>query len=94
MWDFRQFSGCIAAVDESGRALYYEELEEENQRFKERLGGRSLVFVLYSNTMGDDGIYMSCLNVGSVPLLLFGVKGIDRVVEIGFVWDGMDLGKG
>ena len=33
------------------------------------------------------------------PLVMSGVKGIDRVVEIGksmdfgFVWDGMDLGE-
>ena len=70
MWDFRQFSGRIAAIDESGRALYYEKLEEENQRFKEALGGRSLVFVLCSNTMGGLTGYTGCLNGGSVPLLL------------------------
>ena len=45
MWDFRQFSGRVAAADEWGRTLYYEELEEENRRFKETLGERSLVFV-------------------------------------------------
>lgn len=70
MWDFRQFSGHIVAIDEVGRTLYYEELAKENQRFKEVLGKRCLVFVLCSNTIGSLAGYTGCLNSGSVPLLL------------------------
>ena len=70
MWDFRQFSGHIAAIDESGRALYYEELAKENQSFEEALEERSLVFVLCSNTIGSLAGYTGCVNSGSVPLLL------------------------
>ena len=83
MWDFGQFSGRVAAADEWGRTLYYEELEEENRRFKEALGKRSLVFVLCSNTMGSLAGYTGCINGGSVPLLL--ARNLDEELLTGLL---------
>ena len=83
MWDFGGFSGRVAAADEWGRTLYYEELEEENRRFKETLGERSLVFVLCSNTMGSLAVYTGCINGGSVPLLL--ARNLDEELLAGLM---------
>lgn len=83
MWDFRQYSSRVAAVDESGKRLYYEELEQENQRFKEALGERSLVFVLCSNTIGSLTGYTGCLNGRSVPLLL--ARDLDEELLTGLI---------
>ena len=83
MWDFGGFSGRVAAADEWGRTLYYEELEEENRRFKEALGERSLVFVLCSNTMGSLAGYTGCINGGSVPLLL--ARNLDEELLAGLM---------
>ncbi len=70
MWNFEQFSGDVAAVEDSGKQIRYEELVEKNREFGRVLGNRSLVFILCSNTIGSLTGYTGCLNAGSVPLLL------------------------
>lgn len=76
MWDFSKFSERLAAIDETGEHLSYQQLEEENKRLGQALGGRRLVFILCSNTIGSLVGYTGCLNEGSVPLLL--AQNLDR----------------
>lgn len=70
MWDFRQFSDNLAAIDEYGIQMRYNELETENKKFADALGERCLVFIMCSNTIGSLMGYTGCLNGRSVPLLL------------------------
>ncbi len=70
MWDFGKFSNRLASIDETGTKVSYGQLDEENKRFEQALGGRGLVFILCSNTIGSLIGYTGCLNGGSVPLLL------------------------
>ena len=70
MWDFGKFSDRLVSIDEAGAKLSYRQLDEENKRFEQALGSRSLVFILCSNTIGSLAGYTGCLNGGSVPLLL------------------------
>lgn len=76
MWNFNQFSDRIVAIDEHGGRMQYGELGSENIKFGKALGGRRLVFILCSNTIGSLVGYTGCMNTQSVPLLLSG--GMDK----------------
>lgn len=97
MWDFSRFSDRLAAIDEAGTQLSYRQLSEENARLRQALGGRSLVFILCSNTIGSLAGYTGCLNEGSVPLLL--AQNLDKdmleslitLYQPGYLWVPEDM---
>lgn len=76
MWNLEQFAGRIAARDDAGRRLTYDELICEHNRLAGALNGRHLVFVLCSNTLGALIGYTGCVQNRAVPLLL--AKTMDR----------------
>lgn len=76
MWDFTRFSDNVMALDEAGNRLRYGEMDRENQRMAAALGGRRLVFLLCTNTIGSLAGYTGCLQSRAVPLLLS--AGLDR----------------
>jgi long-chain acyl-CoA synthetase len=60
----------IAAVDDTGRQLSYQELIEESRSFYNQIGKRTLVFILANNSIESLVSYFACLNHSVVPLLL------------------------
>lgn len=76
MWDFCKFANKIAAVDENGGKISYEELHNENNKFKSAVGSRCLVFLLCANRLGALVGYTACINNEIVPLLLS--ENLDR----------------
>ncbi len=69
IWDLQKYSKNIAA-EESGRSYTYHDLYEFSNEFASTAGGRALIFILTSNTMGSLAGYISSLNHGIVPLML------------------------
>ena len=75
MWDFKQFSNHVAALDDKGNQIHYEELLEENSKTAYVLGRRCLVFIFCTNSIGSLTAYVNCINNRVVPLLL--AKNLD-----------------
>ena len=70
MWDFIQYSNKIAAIDDKGNQICYEELLKENKKTADILNGRCLIAIFCTNTIGALTAYTSCINNKIVPLLL------------------------
>ncbi|MBO6133033.1 MAG: AMP-binding protein [Lachnospiraceae bacterium] len=70
MWDLEKFSNNIAIIDEAGEKLSYKDLSKVSSLLGEAVGGRSLCFILCTNTIGSIIGYVSLVNNGIVPLLL------------------------
>jgi len=70
MWKFDSRPNSIAAIDDSGTELTYEQLAAEGQRLAGQVGERCLVFCLCQNDLGSLLGYTAFLNHHIVPALL------------------------
>lgn len=70
IWNFDQFKGKNALLDEHGNCLSYDALQEEEHILTDVTGERCLIFCLCHNEIGSVLGYVSFLNTGSVPVLL------------------------
>ncbi len=70
MWDFAQFDGNIALIDEFGGRLTYGQLDAEANALAEAVGRRCLIFSLCRNEIGSVLGYIACMNHRIVPVLL------------------------
>lgn len=70
MWNFNQYAGSIALVDDSGKSLTYAELQAETERLAESIGSRCLVFSMCTNTVGSVVGYTAFMKNQIVPVLL------------------------
>lgn len=70
MWDLQQYGNQIAFVEDGGKSMTYEELEEEVKRIGEVVPLRSLVFSFCTNRMDSAAGYVAFLQNRIVPLLL------------------------
>ncbi len=70
MWKFSKTQQAIAAIDDTGTALTYGQLETEGDALAQSIGGRCLVFCLCRNDLGSLLGYTAFLNHGIVPALL------------------------
>lgn len=75
---FKNYGERIAAIDENGRNITYEEIFRISQEIVSFIPHRTLIFSLCSNSIGSITGYVSFLNMGIVPLLLS--KHIDDVL--------------
>lgn len=69
IWDLNTFRGNTAVITED-REYTYGELEKLSVEFAEKTGGRTLVFIFASNSIGSLIGYIGCLNNNIVPLML------------------------
>lgn len=75
MWEFSEFTTHLAAVDDAGKKLTYDNLNQESQKFASAIGDRCLIFILCSNSIGSLIGYTGCINNRIVPLML--AKNLD-----------------
>ena len=69
IWDLNAFRENTAVITED-REYSYGELEKMSDEFAEKTGGRTLVFIFASNSIGSLIGYVGCLNKNLVPLML------------------------
>lgn len=67
---FRNYGQSVAAIEESGKIITYNELFEFSDEMKSVIGRRTLVFALCSNCIGSLAGYVAFMNCDIVPLLL------------------------
>ncbi len=67
-----EYEGRIAVIDEDGRSYTYGELDGRRQALSNAVGGRCLVFLLCTNSVGSLVGYTACLRHGIVALALDG----------------------
>lgn len=72
IWDLGSFSKNIAVIDENAISYTYSELKNSCEKLASFIGGRCLVFVLASNTIGSLVGYAGLINNRIVPLMLDG----------------------
>lgn len=70
IWDFKQFAGKTAFIDEFGNELSYDLLQSESYILGEEIGKRCLVFCLCKNEIGSVLGYVSFVNNAIIPVLL------------------------
>ncbi len=70
MWNFKEFGNRCAIINEFEDAVTYNKLSLEEIKFRNAVGGRCLVFILSTNSIGSLLGYVSCLNGNIVPLML------------------------
>ncbi len=70
IWDFNSYKDKTALIDDAGNTLTYSELEKKSCELYDLSEGRSLVFILCTNSIGSVVGYTACLNKGLVPLLI------------------------
>lgn len=75
MWDLESYEHNEALIDENGRVVTYGELDAFSRRFCGAAGGRTMLFILCTNSVGSVSGYVSCINGRIVPALLS--AGID-----------------
>lgn len=70
IWNFEQFQGKTALIDEFENHITYDVLNSESFSIAERVGKRCLVFSLCRNEIGSVLGYVAFVNNGIVPVLL------------------------
>lgn len=70
MWDLLKNRNNICIREESGLELSYGDVYDFGERLVHVIGGRSLVFIMCSNTAGSVAGYTACMNHRIVPVLL------------------------
>ena len=70
MWDLKKFGKNDALIDDEGKRLTYQELDDEGGRIANAVGKRCLVFSLCENSIGSAVGYISFLNNRIVPVML------------------------
>lgn len=99
MWEFSKFATHTAAVDDAGKKLTYEELEQENKKFASAVNDRCLIFILCSNSIGSLIGYTGCINHKIVPLMLAVNLDMDllrHLIEIykpDYLWASAEMKK-
>lgn len=91
MWKFNEHKNKIAAVDEFGATLSYDELEQFS---KELAGicGRALSFNVCQNSLGSLAGYSSMINAGIVPVMIAEdldeelFKGLLETYQPEYIW--------
>ncbi len=99
MWDFKRFSNNVAAIDDKGKQISYEQLLAENSKTAYVLSRRCLIFIFCTNSIGALAAYVNCINNRAVPLLL--AKNLDgelrgRLIEKykpDYLWVPEDMEK-
>ncbi len=92
MWDLGRFGGKTALLDDSGNEMTYQGLESFGERFSSSMPGRSLVFVLCTNTIGSIAGYVSLINSRNVALLVNSEIDRDLLAHLmenyspGYIW--------
>ena len=92
IWDFHQFKGKTALIDEFGHSLTYDSLVSEAQALAEEVGRRCLVFCLCQNEIGSVLGYVSFISNGIVPALFASqidgqlLKNLLTVYEPAYLW--------
>lgn len=71
MWDFRKYYENIALKDDKGNVITYKQLDEMQESFSRNINGRSLVFLLCTNTIDCIITYVSCI-MNKIPIMLIG----------------------
>lgn len=72
MWDFTKYQDRISAIDEKGRQISYEELDEKMAEFAAHIEKRCLIFIFCNNQIGNLTGYAGCIQHHIVPLMLPG----------------------
>ena len=70
MWNFKQYTGNVAAISDQGECVTYQQLDIANERLIENIKERGLVFSLCTNSVGAVIGYTGFVNHNIVPLLL------------------------
>ncbi len=70
IWNFQQYSGKSALIDEYGNHVTYDVLDSEANRLSCRIGHRCLVFALCKNEIGSVLGYAAFINSGIVPVMV------------------------
>lgn len=81
IWDLQKHKNNIA-VEENGKSYTYDDLYLFSEEFAGAVHGRSLIFILTTNTMGSLAGYISSLNHGIVPLMLDEKIGRDLLTDL------------
>lgn len=68
----------VALIDDSYCTLTYGDLKRFSEEFKEKLGKRSVIFIMCSNAIGAVAGFYSCIENKIVPLLID--KDIDQIL--------------
>lgn len=69
MWKFNKYIGKIAALDDAGNTISYEELAILEKKFW-KVANRKLCFNLCHNSIGSFAGYACMLNAGVVPVMI------------------------
>ena len=78
IWDFLKYQDRAALIDDQNSILTYGELEAFSHRLYKAVGGRTLLFILCTNSIGSAAGYAYCIHRGVVPALLS--AGTDAVL--------------
>ena len=70
MWDLLQNKNRICRQEDAGTCLSYGQVHLFGEKYADKTGGRCLIFILCSNTIGAVAGYIACLNHRLVPVLL------------------------
>ncbi len=70
IWDLKQFGDNLAIVADSSKRITYSELSELSQHMQVPSERKEVVFILCRNCVTCVAFYISCVNDGTVPLML------------------------
>lgn len=70
MWDLLKNKDHICLQEENGEQLSYRQVHDFGESFANVVGGRCLVFLMCSNSIGSVAGYVACMNHRIVPVLL------------------------
>lgn len=70
MWNFANYAGNLAVIDDRGRQTTYAELESYGRELIKKISSRCLIFCLCENSLGSLVGYTAFLNNRIVPLML------------------------
>lgn len=92
MWNLRKYEDNIALIDENGKKVTYEQLDNECQMLADIIGYRCLVFSLCENTIGSFLGYVGFLNNQIVPVMLSShleqelLEGLLKIYRPAYLW--------
>lgn len=75
MWKFKAYGDRIAALDDAGNTITYQNLSELEEQFAEK-AYRKLVFCISRNCIGSFAGYAAMMNAGTVPAMI--AQDMDR----------------
>lgn len=93
MWDFKQYNNNIAFIDEDGRKIRYDEIEEKARMYICLMESkRNLVLLVSDNSMESVMIYVACIQ-NRIPLMLVdnnvSKEALDRLLGLycpNYIW--------